>query len=133
MRSLIGVDVFATFEVEGFHYWPDAPDELMYLRDVHRHMFHVSVNVAVKHNNREIEIITLRRTAIKAFENLGRARDGYFYGSASCEMLAEGLGNLLISNGIPVTVVTVSEDGENGGIAYFEEPDDNVGTVKDRS
>jgi hypothetical protein len=114
--------VFATFRQVGFHHWPDAPDAYAYLRPVHRHEFHVHVFAKVGGANREIEFIEFKKTAHSVFCSLGEMREGVaFFGASSCEMLAEQLGRRLQLLGYTVTNVTVSEDGENGGMVLWEE------------
>jgi len=38
-------EIFVTFSFEGEHCYPDAPDEVSYLRNVHRHLFNVRVEM----------------------------------------------------------------------------------------
>ena len=37
-------------EFEGFHSWEDAPDEVSFLRNLHRHIFHVTAKWKVNHD-----------------------------------------------------------------------------------
>jgi hypothetical protein len=103
------------FQVEGLHRWKEAPPQVAFLRNYHRHIFHFHVKRDVRENNREIEFIMLKRhlEAIVRTEILDRPRD------ASCEMIAEELVNhcLEISPlkpGQNIEIV-VLEDGENAG------------------
>ena len=47
--------IFVKFALPGIHCYPDAPDDVSYLRSPHRHLFHFKVGVPVNHANREIE------------------------------------------------------------------------------
>ena len=112
----------------GFHCWPDAPKELSYLSELHRHEFHVEVAVKVTHDNRDVEFQTLRhhvdecintlKTCITVQPNFldGTTEDEYVEDYAmSCEMMAEWIKNGITHlHGYKVHYVDVSEDGENG-------------------
>ena len=122
------VDV--SFHQPGFHKWPEAPEEVSFLRNKHRHDFWVKVTVEVPHNERAVEFITLQNIAMAHFLSLaakishsgpgvGSTHDVDF-GNQSCETLAEELGFALTKEGFMVYVVHVSEDDENGATLYFE-------------
>lgn len=124
MRTAFKTVVRSKFQVEGFHRWPNAPEDVKYLRDDHRHMFHVEVLVEVTHHDRDVEIITLKHKAKKIFELFGFYHQGYsalYFGTLSCEMLALALGTELNRQGLNVMLVNVLEDGENGGSVFFRE------------
>ena len=40
-------NIWVTFQKEGIHKYPDAPDEVDFLRYPHRHMFHFKVQIEV--------------------------------------------------------------------------------------
>jgi hypothetical protein len=108
--------VFCTFRVSGFHCWPNAPAQYAYLGQLHRHEFHVRVEVRVGHGNRDVEFIELKQTASAEFEAMSdseHAFDQLNYGGRSCEMLADELAGKLLKD-FDVVAVEVSEDGENG-------------------
>ncbi len=111
-------EVYCTLEVEGVHNWPDCPfDEVAYLRDPHRHMFHVKAFKKVTHSDRDVEFIMLKHQILSHFY------DGYFnstlklfeFGPMSCEMIAKEL----IAK-FNLSKCEVSEDGENGAIVTVE-------------
>ena len=119
------IEVFCRFRQAGFHCWPQAPNEYAYLRDMHRHEFHVFVAVRVNHNDRDVEFIALKRKAENQFLLLqGIALDENVspnFGNLSCEQLALHLGWALNrKHNYDVTVVQVSEDGENGAVVNFQ-------------
>ncbi len=105
------------FRFEGFHAWPAAPDEVSFLRSAHRHEFHVSIEVAVGHDDREIEFFILKRQMqahpICAMKNLG---------SMSCEMIAKEFIVLLrnLYGDDRFYNVEVSEDGENAAVVIYD-------------
>lgn len=107
---------------EGIHRWADCPfDEVSFLRNYHRHEFHFNIELEVTHEDREVEIIMLKR---KLQEFVG----GMLLGPThkSCEMMASDIGNFLKGWVFPSDryyKVTVLEDGENGGGLIHEKGD----------
>lgn len=92
------------------HHWPDCPiEEVSYLRYPHRHVFHVELRCAVRHNDRDIEIIQLKN---KVNRYLGRYENENM-GAKSCEDIAEEL-----LNEFEAVYVSVLEDNENGAEIY---------------
>lgn len=100
--------IWVTTSFVGFHYWSDAPDEVDFLRNVHRHVFHVKVCVEVTHCDRQVEFFLLKKDVNKHCQELFEGRTFPY----SCEMIAQSLVGLL--NQYKVLWVEVSEDGENG-------------------
>ena len=47
--------IWVTFQKEGIHKYPDAPDEVEFLRYPHRHIFKFKVQIDVEHDDRDIE------------------------------------------------------------------------------
>ncbi len=83
----------------------NAPEKVKFLRDPHRHEFHVTLTMEVSHDNRDIEFIQLK-------EQLdGYLRVNWENSSSgnSCEQVAKH-----ILNYFDAYSVSVSEDGENG-------------------
>lgn len=74
-------------EIEGLHYWKNAPPIVGYLRNQHRHIFHIRCEFLVKDSDREIEIFIQEH----AVENFIKDRHGIpaLFGEMSCEMIAE--------------------------------------------
>lgn len=82
-------EVITHNEIEGFHYYPDAPDFCAYLGNKHRHVFVVRCHFEVSHNEREIEIIDRQREiAERVARQFGSPAD---FGGFSCEDIAEWL------------------------------------------
>ncbi|MFJ2866856.1 hypothetical protein [Kitasatospora sp. NPDC087314] len=109
-------NVWTKVQLPGFHHWPAAPEHRSYLRARHRHLFHITVTVAVAHDDRDTE-----------FHDLGDLIRGWWgpgareCGPASCETLARTLAEHLSSVGLRVTMVAVSEDGEAGAIVHLSD------------
>lgn len=95
---------------EGFHQWKEAPEEVAFLRELHRHEFHVEVFVEVTHHNRDVEFILLKRQVNKLIEETQATLADRVH-LWSCERWAEHIGTSIDG----CTFVAVSEDGENGG------------------
>lgn len=100
--------IFIRTRFEGFHHWPDAPQEVAFLRDLHRHEFHVRVWTQVDHEDRAIEFILFKRIVDRTIQSLQSTRDTKTW---SCEMWAREIGALSAAE-----AVEVSEDGENGAV-----------------
>lgn len=105
--------VFVTTQFEGVHRWKDAPNQVKFLRDYHRHMFNVLLEIEVFDEDRDIEFVLLKKQLnafIKEdFENS--------YLDYSCETMAKRI--LLYMLNIyknRAMLCSVSEDGENGAI-----------------
>lgn len=107
-------EVWATFTEVGWHCWPNAHDERSYLRDLHRHLFHVTVTVPVTHDERDVEFHDLQELARGAWT-------GPQLGAKSCETIARQVGaEVLAATKVDQVRVTVSEDGECGATLTIE-------------
>ena len=112
------VHLWVTSSFIGFHQWPEAPNVVAYLRNLHRHVFGVKVTVQVTHSDRQVEFHLL-----KAF------MDSYISSdllpmlrrspSMSCEQLARAIGSDLLLSNYRVVSVQVDEDGECGAEWFF--------------
>jgi hypothetical protein len=107
---MIDRSIFVTFQKEGIHRYPDAPEGVEFLKHPHRHIFHFRVDIDVFHNDRDIEFILFKRE-LEALYTAATLEVDY----KSCEMLAEDLIDY-ISKKYPGRKISVevSEDGENG-------------------
>lgn len=108
--------VYCSTMFEGFHKWSKAPEGVSYLRNIHRHMFHVKVFVKVLHNDRAVEFITLKHyvdAIIKLRQPLNI--------EISCEQIAEDIYQGLKEIAILASSISVSEDGENGAMIVWDE------------
>lgn len=108
--------VVVKFQFEGLHCWKSCPlDEVKFLRDYHRHMFHVTAMKEVDHNDRDIEIILLKRNMLRD-EVILNAAKGDGLGTMSCEDICEYLMGMF-----KLKSCTVLEDGENGAYLWNEQ------------
>lgn len=107
--------IVVKFQVEGTHCWPECPiDEVKFLRDPHRHMFHIQATKKVGHNDRDVEIIKLKREMQQFLLSCYGDEVGTCdFGRMSCEDIAE----LLIED-FKLHSCQVLEDNENGAILF---------------
>lgn len=108
--------IWVTYQKEGIHCYPDAPEGVEFLKHPHRHMFHFKVEIEVFHDDRDIEFILFKR------ELEGLYTDGTLQlNHRSCEMMADDLSDYIMKTypGRKLTI-TVSEDGENGATCYYD-------------
>lgn len=105
--SRVTTNVIVNLQFEGVHRWRACPhEEVAFLKDFHRHIFHICCKKQVRHDDRDIEIIMLKRQIHNYLHTT--YRDGNL-GDMSCEMLA---GELVTRFGL--CYCSVLEDGENG-------------------
>ncbi len=106
------ISVIVRLQFEGIHSWPGAPQRgpTPFLREPHRHIFHVTATRPVTHGDRDVEFIQLKRMLLQ--ECLACFGGPH---TLSCEdMAAHLLKNFGLSR------CEVSEDGENGGLVERE-------------
>ena len=108
-------NIWVTFQKEGIHKYPDAPEEVKFLRDPHRHMFHFKVTVEVFHNDRDIEFIMFKRWLVALYDTNALQLD-----YKSCEMMADDLYAKIVAE-YPGRnmLIEISEDGENGCLNIY--------------
>lgn len=107
--------IWVTFQKEGIHKYPEAPEGVEFLKYPHRHMFHFRVEMEVFHDDRDVEFILLKRE-LEALYSEGTLQLDF----KSCEMMADDLYEYLEDKyeGRDI-VIEVSEDLENGTRAYY--------------
>lgn len=109
----MSTSIWVTTQFRGFHCWPTAPDEVGYLRSLHRHVFNVKVHVAVSHDDRDVEFHLFQKQLEKIIaEQLIGSEDH----SLSCEGMARIIMHELQKQDVRVSQVEVDEDGECGAI-----------------
>lgn len=100
---------------EGIHCWPEAPAEVKYLRQLHRHIFNVVVEIEVKHMDRELEFIMVKHKLNEWLAEHFDSQGVWQMGRLSCEQVAwELVEKLSQQYGTRFIKVCVLEDGENG-------------------
>ena len=107
----------------GMHRWEGAPEEVEFLGLLHRHEFHVTVELAQAHDNRDLEYIMFKRALDEFLDRYGdtmRDTDTYL-GNKSCEMIAKDIIEWVRDEyGNRSITVEVLEDGENGAVVEYE-------------
>ena len=108
-------NIVIKLQYEATHNWPKVAEvlpevpEIHFLQYPHRHIFHITMEKAVTHSDRDVEIILFKQEVLRYLR-------GAFKGELnnwSCEMLAE---HLLEEYGC--YSVEVLEDNENGAKVY---------------
>lgn len=116
-------NIWVTTSFVGFHCWPKAPKARAYLRRPHRHVFHVKVTVPVEIMDREVEFHDLKdelNTVIQ--ERVAPWMTAEQKCKDSCEKIAESIAlGMNDEYGYKRMKVEVSEDGECGGLVYFND------------
>jgi hypothetical protein len=106
-------EIFITTSFIGYHCWPEAPEAVKFLRNLHRHIFRVRLGFLVVDSDRELEFFLVKAQAdhfIKEGLLLELAHKPYF----SCEMMAEYLIKCFQNVRYAILWAEVDEDGENG-------------------
>lgn len=102
--------VILDFDLVGFHFYRDAPEEVDFLKHIHRHLFQFRMGYKVIKTDREIEIF-LTEDEIKDYLNESYGSPCVFNGM-SCEMIAEELLQFAKDDGC--IWVEVFEDSKGG-------------------
>lgn len=115
-RTFIEVQVV----MAGTHYWAEAPDEVGYLANIHRHAFVIRARLQVSHDDRDVEFMIMQNE-IRSYLvcKWGMKYGALNFAGASCEMIAKDLGTHLIDDGLTVRSISVHEDDENGAIVEW--------------
>lgn len=105
--------IWITHQFEGFHNYPNAPDEVSYLRKKHRHIFGLKIWIQVKHIDRDVEFHMFK----KFIKEVCIEND---FNHRSCEMISNNL-HKEISTKYPDRKIKISvdEDGENGSYIKY--------------
>ena len=104
--------IIVKLAVEGVHKWAECPIlEVNYLKNEHRHMFHITCKKSVSHNERQVEIIQLKHQLNKFLNDTFFKKEiGCLdFQNMSCETIAETL-----LKAFQLNYVEVLEDNENG-------------------
>ena len=101
--------IWITTQFEGFHNYPDAPKEVEFLKNIHRHIFKIKIWIEVFHNDRDIEFIMFKHYIDELL------KESSLLDMKSCEMIANDLyENIEITYPNRKVKIEISEDGENG-------------------
>lgn len=106
-----------TFQFTGYHHWVDAPEECKFLRNLHRHMFHVEVWVSQEPEiDRDVEYITFKNWLTNSLSWSTVAGKFGIEETDSCETMALKIQKFVKERYCPKRIVKVGvfEDAENG-------------------
>lgn len=108
-------NIIVKLQYEATHNWPKVAEvlpnnpEIHFLQYPHRHVFHITLEKAVTHSDRDVEIILFKKVVLNYLHESFRGN----LENRSCEMLAE----LLLAT-FDCFSVEVLEDNENGAKVY---------------
>ena len=109
--------------IEGFHFWKNAPKEVGFLKYPHRHIFYFHVAISVLHDDRELEFFIFKKFINDCIDfiwiehglNLWNKCD-----EMSCEMISNELAKMINKKySKRDIVIRVSEDDENGSFIEY--------------
>ena len=117
IKSKLSVGIKTSFIA--LHCYPEAPNAVSFLRDMHRHVFHVNLETEVSHDDRDIEFILLKEDIDKFISSRLKLRE--WPDNVSCEMIATDIGNYILENyKVNWVKVLISEDDENYAVVELE-------------
>lgn len=109
------IQLIISTQCVGFHFYPDAPEVVSFLRFSHRHLFKFKVYFKVLGTNREQEFFILQNKVkawLSQYPKMQDETSDVNFEARSCEQIAqEGLRHLA---SLGCFAVEVYEDGENG-------------------
>jgi len=107
--------IWITTQQEFFHKYEHAPEEVAFLRNLHRHLLKLKVSIEVEKNDREIEFFMFKKFIEDMVVCMSYDDENY-----SCEMFSDDLYDFIKSKypGRDVKI-EVSEDGENGSETFY--------------
>ena len=115
---MIQTSINVTTSCEFIHSYPDAPEEVSFLREPHRHMLHIVAEIEVFSDDRELEFIIVKRDLDFYLRFLELDK----HSTRSCEMIGRSIIDHLqeeYGTNRDITV-SVSEDGENGAVVKYK-------------
>jgi hypothetical protein len=83
--------IFITTSFIGYHSYKNAPNEVAFLKNEHRHKFNVKVTAKVLHNDRDIEYFCFKRRVDKIINTFFSNNQYNELEVQSCEDMAEKL------------------------------------------
>jgi len=107
--------IWITTQKELIHKYPNAPDDVSFLRNDHRHIFHFKIWLEIFHDDRDIEFIMFKRFIDNYLKDQGTVMN-----HKSCEMISD-----MIAEHIQLyypgreSMIEVSEDNENGSLKEY--------------
>lgn len=106
------IKVLCQFEHQ--HCWLNAPDEVAFLRNLHRHMFGVVVCLEVFKNDREIEFYIFKNWLQEQIDRMDKPK------THSCEMFCDDIAKIINSRYPKRKIeVEVNEDYMEGAVKQY--------------
>ena len=103
-------------QFEFCHRWKDAPEEVAFLRNVHRHDFHVTCSIEVMHDDRELEFFMV----LHRLEDFINREIKTMPDTTSCEQFCKKIGSYLIDTyGQRNMQIEVSEDNKSSSVVEY--------------
>lgn len=100
--------IYVTTQREGVHCYPNAPNEVSFLRHPHRHLFYIKVWIEVFHDDREIEFFIFKSFIQRIVRDMSIDQH-------SCEQIATSIYKEIVKTYKNRQIkIDVSEDNENG-------------------
>lgn len=93
--------------VIGYHRYRNAPANVAFLREYHRHVFGVTLTLEVNHADRQLEFFTVKDALDRLLREVYQGKEF----EASCEAMAE-----FVCRHFGGVMCEVDEDGENSGV-----------------
>lgn len=107
--------IWITTQKEGVHQYRDAPSEVSFLKDKHRHIFHFKIYIEIFTNDRDIEFIMFKRYVDSYIQKWPLNLFNH-----SCESIADDVEEHIRKKYKNRKImIEISEDGENGIIKSY--------------
>jgi len=102
--------IWVTAEKDMLHRYPNAPREVSFLKNEHRHNFKFKIYIEIFNNNRDIEFIIFQRFIKGILFKMAKEVN-----TNSCEDIANYIHSFIVEKYPNRKIgIEVSEDGENG-------------------
>ena len=112
--------IFVRYEFEWIHQWKDAPEQVEFLKNLHRHKFNIEIEFKVNHNDRDLEFFIMKKKIWEAIRYLYQMNKvNFLYEVESCEQVAQDLLEYFDPE-YEVIWIEVNEDWENGARLYYK-------------
>jgi len=107
--------IWITTQKEMLHMYPEAPEGVEFLKNLHRHMFHFKIYLEIKHTARDVEFIQFKLYINQLIDKMDKNLK-----NKSCEMISNYLADKIKEDYSKRDIkIEVSEDGENGSEYYY--------------
>jgi len=118
----IRMSIWVTGSFIGWHQWKEAPNEVGYLRNDHRHKFNWRAEIFVSpRKDRQLEFHMVQQAIAGGIIDFLKI-DQHVFNTGSCESIAQAISDLVWKHiGHYDHTITVDEDGECGSTYYFEQ------------